>query len=270
MILSKNYHNYFIFSIFLLFSIFKIYEANNEYREQPNIFYKISNLNKEDIVKQMDKKFLKPVERQSYLSSNIKANIYVIADGSINVLSNIYADIFTNFLMGFFNNFEINPSYVNVAFTMSPGDNNMWLYLPSFNSFYGNTSLRDYIHSSYYPLDGSQSFGQGQLKDMLKMALNNQFLKTGYNDSYKPHIIFYLTTTSSPDYDAIYQSNIIRNSNKFKIISIGYQTKNNVYALQSMSDCFYRADTEDDLSALSSALASLVTYASNSGIELQC
>ncbi|CEF71643.1 Hypothetical protein SRAE_X000096600 [Strongyloides ratti] len=124
--------------------------------------------------------------------------------------------------MNIFNNFQVNPKYVN------------------------------------------------QLSNIIKMAVNPEFLKTGYNDTYKPHIIIYLTTTSLPDSDVIYQSKIVKKSDKFRIITIAYQPTNNIIALENMSNCFFKALTENDLSALSSAIVSQIITASSTDIEYQC
>uniref|UniRef100_A0A0N4ZQS6 EGF-like domain-containing protein n=1 Tax=Parastrongyloides trichosuri TaxID=131310 RepID=A0A0N4ZQS6_PARTI len=199
-----------------------------------------------------------------------KANIYLITDNSLSVPAGTYGTVLTTFLMNFFKNFNINLEYVNVAFSPSPGDQNMWLTLPTFNTYNGYTSLQSSINTSYYPIEGFQSAGQSQLSEIIKMAINPNFIASGYSDSYKPHILLYLTTTSSPDSNALSQSSEVRQSGKFKIISIAYQASNNIDSLQSMSDCIYKAESVDDLNALASALATRVNSASQNGIEYQC
>uniref|UniRef100_A0A0N5BZB5 EGF-like domain-containing protein n=1 Tax=Strongyloides papillosus TaxID=174720 RepID=A0A0N5BZB5_STREA len=144
-----------------------------------------------------------------------KANIYLITDVSASVPAKKYANTLTNFLMELFNKFKIDPKYVNIAFSSSPGDNDTWYTLPVFNAFYGSEALRTSINSSYYPLDGVQSPGQKQLGDVIGMAFNPNFLNTGYDPSFKPHWIIYVTTTSSPDSNTIATAQKVRDKGLF-------------------------------------------------------
>uniref|UniRef100_A0AAF5I2Z2 VWFA domain-containing protein n=1 Tax=Strongyloides stercoralis TaxID=6248 RepID=A0AAF5I2Z2_STRER len=219
---------------------------------------------------EMDKMLLESFSNQNELASNTKANIFIINDVSSSVPASKYADTLTNFLMNIFINFEINPKYINIAFSPSPGDSNLWVYLPTFNMYNDTTLLRNNINSSYYPIEGQQSHGQKQLGSIIQFALNPEFLKTGYDGSYKPHIIFYLTTTSSPDSDTIKQAQKVINNGKFKIITIAYQPTDNVESLEKMSSCFFKATNENNLLSLSIALSRKITTASSTGTEYQC
>uniref|UniRef100_A0A0N5BZB6 C-type lectin domain-containing protein n=1 Tax=Strongyloides papillosus TaxID=174720 RepID=A0A0N5BZB6_STREA len=199
-----------------------------------------------------------------------KADIYLITDVSASVPASTYANTLTNFLMQLFNNFNINPSYVNVAFSPSPGDDNVWFTIPVFNAFYGSTSLQNSINSSYYPIDGAQSPGQKQLSEIIELALNPNFINTGYNPSYKPHWLIYVTTTSSPDSNTIAAAQKVRDKGVFKIVTIAYQPTGNIEALLNMSDCFYPAYQPQDLLGLATALAAKIDYDNSIGQDGPC
>uniref|UniRef100_A0A0K0ERA7 EGF-like domain-containing protein n=1 Tax=Strongyloides stercoralis TaxID=6248 RepID=A0A0K0ERA7_STRER len=201
---------------------------------------------------------------------NTKSDIYLINDVSSNVPADKYAYTLTNFLIQFFSNFKISPNYVNVAFSAVPGDGNVYFSNPTFNTYFGIITLNSSINNSYYPIDPPQTPGQSYLYEALQMADNSNFLNTGYNPNYKPHIIIYLTTKSSPDNNAINESQNVKRNGKFKIIAIAYQPSNNTDALKRMSDCFYEAENEENLSNLSSKLANQVKIASDNGNEYQC
>uniref|UniRef100_A0A0N5BQT4 VWFA domain-containing protein n=1 Tax=Strongyloides papillosus TaxID=174720 RepID=A0A0N5BQT4_STREA len=203
-------------------------------------------------------------------ASTAKADIYLIRDVSESVLNKVYASTLTDFLMEFFNNFKIDPKYVNVAFSPSPGDDNIWFTLPVSNEFYGNTSLQISINSSYYSLDGVQSPGQKQLSEIIGMATNLRFLNTGYNPSYKPHWLIYVTTISSPNSDAIAAAQKVRKSGKFKVVTIAYQPVYNIQALLNMSDCFYSAYEPRHLSRIAKGLATIISYDSSKGQDGPC
>uniref|UniRef100_A0A0N5CIA1 EGF-like domain-containing protein n=1 Tax=Strongyloides papillosus TaxID=174720 RepID=A0A0N5CIA1_STREA len=199
-----------------------------------------------------------------------KANIYLITDVSASVPAKKYANTLTNFLMELFNKFKIDPKYVNIAFSSSPGDNDTWYTLPVFNAFYGSEALRTSINSSYYPLDGVQSPGQKQLGDVIGMAFNPNFLNTGYDPSFKPHWIIYVTTTSSPDSNTIATAQKVRDKGLFKIVTIAYQPVDNIHALSSMSDCFYPVLEEGELSGLATVLAAKINLDSSKGQDGPC
>uniref|UniRef100_A0A0N5BQT3 VWFA domain-containing protein n=1 Tax=Strongyloides papillosus TaxID=174720 RepID=A0A0N5BQT3_STREA len=203
-------------------------------------------------------------------TSTAKANIYLITDVSASVPASMYADTLTNFLMEIFNNFKIDPEYVNVAFSPSPGDDDIWFILPVFNAFFSSETLRKSIYSSYYPIMGEQSPGQKQLSQVIGRALDSSFLTTGYNPSYKPHWLIYVTTTSSPDSYAIKAAQKVRESGVFKIVTIAYNPANNIQALLMMSDCFYPISHQEQLSAIATALAAKINFASSKGQDGPC
>uniref|UniRef100_A0A0N5CB13 EGF-like domain-containing protein n=1 Tax=Strongyloides papillosus TaxID=174720 RepID=A0A0N5CB13_STREA len=199
-----------------------------------------------------------------------KANIYLITDVSASVSAEKYANTLTNFLMQIFNKFKIDPNYVNVAFSPSPGDDDIWFTLPVFNAFFSSETLRNSINSSYYPIMGKQSSGQKQLSEVIGMALDSRFLATGYNPSYKPHWLIYVTTTSSPDSDAIKAAQKVRESRTFKVVTIAYQPVNNVQPLSMMSDCFYPILQQEQLSAIATALVAKINFDSSKNQDGPC
>uniref|UniRef100_A0A0K0EZT1 EGF-like domain-containing protein n=1 Tax=Strongyloides venezuelensis TaxID=75913 RepID=A0A0K0EZT1_STRVS len=199
-----------------------------------------------------------------------KANIYLITDVSSSVPAGKYANTLTNFLMEIFDKFKIDSDYVNVAFAASPGDENIAYIFPVFNIFYSSETLRTSINASYYPLEEVQSAGQKQLSELIGMALNPNFLNTGYNPSHKPHWLIYVTTTSSPDGNAIAAAHKVSESGLFKVVTITYQPTDNIKALSNMSDCFYPILIPDELSGVAKLISTKINNDSSQGQDGPC
>uniref|UniRef100_A0A0N5A151 EGF-like domain-containing protein n=1 Tax=Parastrongyloides trichosuri TaxID=131310 RepID=A0A0N5A151_PARTI len=204
-------------------------------------------------------------------SSSLKtdaANIYLVLDTSSAVPASSYSTIFSNFVAQILAQYNVSPQYINVALSGSPGDSNLWLTNPTFNTFTSLSMLKNSINGSYYPIDGPQSSGQSQLSSVIGQATNVNFLATGYNAGNIPHLIIYLTTTSTPDNNAISTGQTIINGKQFQIISIAYGSSlSNTNALQSMSSCVYTASSVNDLNNLASTLTSKLSSSySNNGI----
>ncbi|CEF59295.1 Epidermal growth factor-like domain and C-type lectin domain and von Willebrand factor, type A domain and MD domain and C-type lectin-like domain and C-type lectin fold domain-containing protein [Strongyloides ratti] len=196
------------------------------------------------------------------------ANVYLIIDTSSAVPSSSYAVIFSNFIASIFVQYNINPKYINIALSGSPGDNNIWLTNPTFNTYTSLGMLKNIINSTYYPIDGPQSSGQSQLSQILGQATNNNFLSTGYTSGSIPHLIFYITTSSTPNSDAINVGQTIINSKTFQIISIAYGNNlGNVNSLSSMSNCVYNPMIMNDLNTLAGTISNKISNAyNNNGI----
>uniref|UniRef100_A0A0N4ZKW5 EGF-like domain-containing protein n=1 Tax=Parastrongyloides trichosuri TaxID=131310 RepID=A0A0N4ZKW5_PARTI len=196
-----------------------------------------------------------------------KADIYLLLDTSLNVPANLYANFFTENLRAFFNNFIIDQNYVNVAFAPVPGDDNLLLLYPSFNTFTNVNTLMSTINSSFFPFDDSQSSGQQNLAYLTEMAISSSFLNTGYSSSSKPHILLYVTTKSSPDNNAIMAAYHVKNGGKFKIISIVYQPGDNLNALNTFSNCVYTAVEPAEFLEVLQGFAQHISIYSRSGSE---
>uniref|UniRef100_A0A0N5A152 EGF-like domain-containing protein n=1 Tax=Parastrongyloides trichosuri TaxID=131310 RepID=A0A0N5A152_PARTI len=204
-------------------------------------------------------------------SSSLKtdaANIYLVLDTSSAVPGTSYSSIFSNFVAQILAQYNVSPQYINVALSGSPGDSNLWLTNPTFNTFTSLSMLKNSINGSYYPIDGPQSSGQSQLSSVLGQATNSNFLATGYNSGNIPHLIIYLTTTSIPDNNAISTGQTIINGKQFQIISIAFGSSlSNTNALQSMSSCVYTASSVNDLNNLASTLTTKLSSSyTNNGI----
>uniref|UniRef100_A0A0N5BQT5 VWFA domain-containing protein n=1 Tax=Strongyloides papillosus TaxID=174720 RepID=A0A0N5BQT5_STREA len=265
----RNYTSFFIF-VMLVSLIVNLNNAESDFEDLRLIKECKGFVITKAGITQCTPYIVKTTTTKPLAPSTTKADIYLITDVSANVPAKIYASTLTDFLMEFFNNFKIDPKYVNVAFSPSPGDNDTWLTPPVFNEFYGSEVLRNSINSSYYPIMGEQSPGQKQLADVIGMAVNPIFLNTGYNPPYKPHWLIYVTTTSSSDFDAIAAAQKVRKSGKFKVVIIAYHPTGNIEALLRMSDCFYPAYQPRDLSGLATVLAAKIIFDNSIGQDGPC
>uniref|UniRef100_A0A0N5BQT6 VWFA domain-containing protein n=1 Tax=Strongyloides papillosus TaxID=174720 RepID=A0A0N5BQT6_STREA len=269
MIILRKYTSFFI-SVILISLIVNFNNAKSDFEDLRLIKECKGFVITKDGITQCTPYIVTTTTTKPAAPSTAKADIYLITDVSASVPAKIYASTLTDFLMEFFNNFKIDPKYVNVAFSPSPGDDNIWYTIPVFNAFYGSTSLQSSINSSYYPLDGVQSPGQKQLSEIIGMAVNPYFLNTGYSPSYKPHWLIYVTKTSSPDSNTIAAAQKVRKSGKFKVVIIAYQPTGNIESLLRMSDCFYPAYQPRDLSGLATVLAAKIIFDNSIGQDGPC
>lgn len=198
-------------------------------------------------------------------------NVYLILDTSTAVPGSSYSTIFSNFLASVFVQYNISPKYINVALSASPGDGNLWLTNPTFNTYTSLFTLKNIINSTYYPIDGPQTPGQNQLSQVLGQATNGNFLNTGYSSGPIPHLIIYLTTSSTPNSDAINIGQTIKTSQAFQIISIAFGSNlGNINGLTSMSSCTYNPSTISDLNNLAIKLSNKINDAYRNGGVYVC
>uniref|UniRef100_A0A0N5BCG1 EGF-like domain-containing protein n=1 Tax=Strongyloides papillosus TaxID=174720 RepID=A0A0N5BCG1_STREA len=200
--------------------------------------------------------------------NTVAGNVYLILDTSSAVPSSSYSTIFSNFIASIFVQYTISPSFINVALSGSPGDGNLWLTNPTFNTFTSLGMLKSVANGTYYPVDGPQTSGQSQLSVVLNQATNSNFLNTGYKSGIIPHLIIYLTTSSTPNTDAINVGQTIIKSNTFQIISIAYGSNlGNINSLTSMSSCVYNPLSVNDLNTLATTLSGKIgNAASRNGV----
>uniref|UniRef100_A0A0K0F3T1 EGF-like domain-containing protein n=1 Tax=Strongyloides venezuelensis TaxID=75913 RepID=A0A0K0F3T1_STRVS len=203
--------------------------------------------------------------------NTVAGNVYLILDTSSAVPSSSYSTIFSNFIASIFVQYTISPSFINVALSGSPGDGNLWLTNPTFNTFTSLSMLKNVINGTYYPVDGPQTSGQSQLSVVLNQATNSNFLNTGYKSGIIPHLIIYLTTSSTPNTDAINVGQTIIKSNTFQIISIAYGSNlGNINSLTSMSSCVYNPLSVNDLNALATTLSGKIGNAASKNGVYSC
>uniref|UniRef100_A0A0N4ZQS5 EGF-like domain-containing protein n=1 Tax=Parastrongyloides trichosuri TaxID=131310 RepID=A0A0N4ZQS5_PARTI len=197
---------------------------------------------------------------------NDQADVYLILDTSLALPSNTYATVISNLVASTFVKFTVKPNYLNVALSASPGDSNLWLSLPTFNTFTSLDMLHVAVNNSFYPIDGPQSSGQSSLSSIINEATNPNFLSTGYSSSQIPHLLIYLTTSSTPDQAAVTAAASVRASKYFQIITISYGgIQSNYNTLKSISDCTYTPSNFNDLNTLSNTISTNIHNAYNNG-----
>ncbi|CEF61948.1 Epidermal growth factor-like domain and C-type lectin domain and von Willebrand factor, type A domain and MD domain and C-type lectin-like domain and C-type lectin fold domain-containing protein [Strongyloides ratti] len=202
---------------------------------------------------------------------NDKANIFFIIDTSTALPSSSFDSVISTFVASTLIKFSINPNYINVALSGSPGNNNIWLTLPTFNTFTSITMLDTTIINLFHPVDGPQSAGQNGLAAIINEGTNQNFLSTGYSNSQIPHLIFYITTSSTPNQDAVTAAANVRTSKYFQFISISYGGQQSNYnTLKSMSDCTYTPTNFGDLNNLANTISSNIHSAYNNGGIYMC
>uniref|UniRef100_A0A913ICU0 C-type lectin domain-containing protein n=1 Tax=Strongyloides stercoralis TaxID=6248 RepID=A0A913ICU0_STRER len=191
-----------------------------------------------------------------------KANIFFIIDTSTALPSSSFATVISTFVASTLIRFSINPNYINIALSASPGDNNIWMALPTFNTFTSLNMLDTTINNLFYPVDGPQSSGQSGLASVIDEGMNQNFLSTGYSNSQIPHLMFYITTSSTPNQDAVTAAANLRTSKYFQFISITYGGQQSNYnTLKSMSDCIYTPSSFGDLNNLAITISNNIHYA---------
>uniref|UniRef100_A0A0K0EZT4 EGF-like domain-containing protein n=1 Tax=Strongyloides venezuelensis TaxID=75913 RepID=A0A0K0EZT4_STRVS len=202
---------------------------------------------------------------------NDKANLFFIIDTSSALPASQDASVIANFISTALAKFSINPSNVNVALSASPGDSNLLLTLPTFNTFTSLKMLSTSINNIFYPVDGPQSSGQSGLSTIISEGTNPNFLSTGYSSTELPHLLFYITTSSTPNQAAVTAAANVRTSKYFQVITISYGGQQSNYnTLKSMSDCTYTPADFNGLNNLANTLSNNIHAANSNGGIYAC
>uniref|UniRef100_A0AC35TI26 EGF-like domain-containing protein n=1 Tax=Rhabditophanes sp. KR3021 TaxID=114890 RepID=A0AC35TI26_9BILA len=182
-----------------------------------------------------------------------RANFYIILDTS-SAVDTDSATSFLQFWTSLFSYFQIGSKHINVALGDSQGNGDMGDDYPVFNAF---TSVNQLINAmaSDYPVN--KTSGQDYFEFLLTLALNHNFLATGYDQNVFPKLLFYVTTNSQISDEAIDMADNIRQANVFQIVIISLGTVDddlqNTYT--NMADCYYNNDSFEDLDDLQATTA---------------
>lgn len=132
----------------------------------------------------------------SYGYANVPADIVLVLDGSDTVTASQITDI-TNILQNTFNQFTIDPNYLNVAIIVSLGDSfPVALVKNTFKSIITTQGLTNAINNAYQNSEFASGTGQDSLQMAIKQLYNPDFLNRGYRNSTQNHLAIYVTTTS--------------------------------------------------------------------------
>jgi hypothetical protein len=174
-----------------------------------------------------------PVPTTTVNYYKMKADVVIIIDGSDTVSSSQAMDI-KLFLLNSFQNFDIDSDYFNIAIIVALGDQfPVALVKNTFHSVNTLTGLKNALDSAFDNSEFESQTGQDSLASAVKRTYLEDFLNRGYRRYINNHLIIYVTTTNSPNQEAINQARTVMKQNLFNFIAVGYQGGNNQQALSN-------------------------------------
>uniref|UniRef100_A0A914EIJ6 VWFA domain-containing protein n=1 Tax=Acrobeloides nanus TaxID=290746 RepID=A0A914EIJ6_9BILA len=166
----------------------------------------------------------------------------------------------------------VSETGVRLAVIDVPGDSWMTPLVTASFSTITSTNLLQKSLANAWPdpqFDPPQATGQTLLSQAVNTANSDNFRNQGYRSSETNHLIIYVTTSSSPNQDAITAAQTVRSSNSYGFLALSYNGNGaNTNALTSFvggANCLLSANNQNDLNGLGDQLLNLINQASQNG-----